>query len=100
MRKLTLTSLLFAPLIAAGAQARTQPNWDALRDETMRHYQAVLRLDTSNPPGNERLVAEYLKHVFDSAGIPAQIVALDANRSNVVARLKGNGRMGQGAPPH
>jgi len=58
----------------------------------MRHYQAVLRLDTSNPPGNERRVAEYLKQVFDSEGIPSQVLALDPDRSNVVARLKGNGR--------
>ena len=58
----------------------------------MQQFQAVLRFDTRNPPGNEHLVAEYLKGVFDKAGIPAQIFALDANRSNVVARLKGNGK--------
>ena len=58
----------------------------------MQQFQAVLRLDTRNPPGNEHLVAEYLKGVFDKAGIPAQIFALDAKRSNVVARLKGNGK--------
>ena len=58
----------------------------------MRHYQAVLRLDTSNPPGNEHLAVDYLKQVFDTEGIPAQIFALDPNRSNIVARLKGSGK--------
>ncbi len=58
----------------------------------MQQFQAVLRLDTRSPPGNEHIVAEYLKGVFDAAGIPAQIFALDANRSNIVARLKGNGK--------
>ena len=58
----------------------------------MQQFQAVLRFDTRNPPGNEHLVADYLKGVFDKAGIPAQIFALDPNRSNVVARLKGNGK--------
>ena len=58
----------------------------------MQQFQAVLRFDTRNPPGNEHIVADYLKGVFDKAGIPAQIFALDANRSNVVARLKGNGK--------
>jgi acetylornithine deacetylase/succinyl-diaminopimelate desuccinylase-like protein len=58
----------------------------------MQQFQAVLRLDTRNPPGNEHLVADYLKGVFDKAGISAQIFALDANRSNVVARLKGSGK--------
>jgi hypothetical protein len=32
------------------AQTPKQPDWKALEDETMRHYQAVLRLDTRNPP--------------------------------------------------
>ena len=78
---------------AALPQAQTsQPDWKALEPEMMQQFQAVLRFDTRNPPGNEHLVADYLKSVFDKAGIPAQIFALDANRSNVVARLKGNGR--------
>ena len=79
--------------LAAGARAQsTAPDWRAVEDETMRHYQALLRLDTRNPPGNEDLAAQYLKGVFDKAGIPAQIVAHDPKRSNVIARLKGSGR--------
>jgi acetylornithine deacetylase/succinyl-diaminopimelate desuccinylase-like protein len=77
---------------AGTAQSLPQPDWVRLQDETLRHFQAILRLDTSNPPGNERRVAEYLKQVLDSEGIPARIVPLDTNRSNVVARLKGNGQ--------
>jgi acetylornithine deacetylase/succinyl-diaminopimelate desuccinylase-like protein len=74
------------------AQSPPQPDWSKLQDETMQHYQALLRIDTRNPPGNEHLVAEYVKQVFDKAGIPAQIVGSDPKRSNVVARLKGSGR--------
>ena len=87
------STVALVPLMwtVALAQSPAQPNWNRLQDETMRHYQAVLRLDTSNPPGNERRVAEYLKQVFDSEGIPSQVLALDPDRSNVVARLKGNG---------
>ena len=83
-----------AVLCAATLSAQTGggPDWKALEPEMMEQFQAVLRLDTRNPPGNEHIVAEYLKGVFDKAGIPAQIFALDANRSNVVARLKGNGK--------
>ncbi len=89
---LALLALLSLSCTVGVAQSVPQPDWIRLQDETMRHYQAILRLDTSNPPGNERLVAEYLKQVFDKEGIPAQVLALDANRANVVARLKGNGR--------
>jgi acetylornithine deacetylase/succinyl-diaminopimelate desuccinylase-like protein len=68
------------------------PDWRAVEDETMRHYQALLRFDTSNPPGNETRAAQYIKDVLDREGIPAQIVASDPNRGNVIARLKGSGR--------
>jgi acetylornithine deacetylase/succinyl-diaminopimelate desuccinylase-like protein len=71
---------------------RLQPDWTALEPEILRHYQAVLRLDTTNPPGNEHLAVDYLKQVLDAEGIASQVFALDPNRSNIVARLKGTGR--------
>jgi acetylornithine deacetylase/succinyl-diaminopimelate desuccinylase-like protein len=81
-------------LAAVDARAQSivpEPDWKAVEAETLRHYQALLRLDTSNPPGNERLVADYLKDVLDGEGIPARIFAKDPARSNVVARLTGSG---------
>jgi len=78
--------------VAVLAQTPKQPDWKALEDETMRHYQAVLRLDTRNPPGNEHIVDEYVKQVLDKEGIPSQIVGSDMNRPNLIARLKGNGK--------
>jgi acetylornithine deacetylase/succinyl-diaminopimelate desuccinylase-like protein len=90
-----LKTLLIAALATAvvAAQPRPQqPEWKALEDETMRHYQTLLRFETSDPPGKELPAAEYLKQVLDKEGIPAQVLALDPNRPNVVARLKGNGR--------
>jgi len=77
---------------ALHAQSGAPPDWSKVETETMQHYQAVLRLDTSNPPGNEHLVVDYLKQLFDKEGIPSAIFASDPNRSNFVARLKGNGR--------
>ena len=78
--------------VAVLAQAPQQPDWAKLEDETMRHYQAVLRIDTRNPPGNEHLVAEYVKGVLEKEGIAAQIVGSDPNRPNLIARLKGTGK--------
>ena len=68
-----------------------QPDWRAIEAETMQHFQALLRFDTSDPPGTERAAAEYLKQVLEKEGIPVQLYALEPNRPNVVARLKGNG---------
>ena len=43
------------------------------------------------PPGNETLVAEYLKQVLERKGISARLLALDPKRANLVARIRGNG---------
>ena len=91
---LTAASILVTLAAAqpAPAQSLPQPKWPDIERETLEHFQAILQIDTRNPPGNERRAAEYLKSVFDREGIPAEIIALDSNRANVVARLKGNGR--------
>src|SRR5258705_1202834 len=86
------TVLITLASVAVLAQTPKQPDWTALQDETMRYYQAVLRLDTRNPPGNEHIVDEYVKQVLDKEGIPSQIVGSDMNRPNLIARLKGNGK--------
>jgi acetylornithine deacetylase/succinyl-diaminopimelate desuccinylase-like protein len=78
-------------VIHTGAAQSREPDWTAVQDETMRHFQALLRLDTSSPPGNEGRAADYIKQVLDAEGIPARILAANPARSNVVARLKGNG---------
>lgn len=86
---------LAAALAVGGARLHAQaatPDWKSLEAETLRHFQAILRLDTSNPPGNEYLVTDYLKSVLEAEGIPVQIFASDPKRPNLVARLKGSGR--------
>ncbi len=70
------------------AIAQTAPDWAKIEEETLRHYQALLRIDTV---AKERPAAEYIKQVLEANGIPAQIYALEPDRPNVVSRLKGNG---------
>ncbi len=89
----TRISLLFLFLLAATTTlAQTPPDRAKLEEETMRHFQAILRLNTSNPPGNEKLVVDYLKSVLDKEGIETKLFANDPNRPNLVARLLGNGK--------
>jgi acetylornithine deacetylase/succinyl-diaminopimelate desuccinylase-like protein len=72
--------------------AQTQEvNWRAQRPEILKHFRALVQLDTSNPPGNEIKAVAYLKAVLDAEGIPSKVFAADPNRPNLVARLKGNG---------
>jgi acetylornithine deacetylase/succinyl-diaminopimelate desuccinylase-like protein len=68
----------------------------SLGDRTRQYLTDLVRLDTSNPPGNETRVADYLKKVADSFGIPAEEVGSDPKRLNFVARLRGSG--GKGRP--
>jgi acetylornithine deacetylase/succinyl-diaminopimelate desuccinylase-like protein len=82
----------FLAAIGPALIAQTSPvDWPAVERETLEHFQAVLRFDTSDPPGNERPAAEYLKQVLEREGIATKVFELEPNRLNVVARLKGNG---------
>jgi acetylornithine deacetylase/succinyl-diaminopimelate desuccinylase-like protein len=72
-------------------QAPRQPNWSAVETETMQHFQALLRFDTSDPPGGEKPAVEYLKQALEREGVPVQVFALEPHRPNLVARLKGSG---------
>ncbi len=83
-------ALLVVFAAATAAQVPTI-DWQQQKAEILRHHRSLVQIDTSNPPGNETKAAEYLKKVFDSEGIPAQLFALDPTRANIVARLKGNG---------
>ncbi len=86
-------ALLALPVFISIAHSQAQePNWSQIEEETMRHFQAILRLDTSNPPGNETLVVEYLKSVLDKEGIETKVFANDPKRANLIARLRGNGK--------
>lgn len=68
-----------------------QPDWAAVDAEILRHFTALVQLDTTNPPGNETQAVEYLRRTLASEGIPAKTFALDPGRANLVARLSGDG---------
>ncbi len=70
------------------AQTAAQPDWRSLEAETMQHFQALLRFDTSQ---NEEELGKYLTKVLEQEGIPTQVFRIEPDRPNVVARLKGNG---------
>jgi acetylornithine deacetylase/succinyl-diaminopimelate desuccinylase-like protein len=84
-------ALAAAVLAIASTAAQPQPDWTAIDAETMQHFQALLRFDTTDPPGNEKPAADYVRQVLEKEGIPAQVFALEPHRPNVVARLKGSG---------
>jgi len=77
-------------LLALGVSA--QPiDWKKFNEETLKHYSALIQIDSTDPPGNETKVVDYVKKVLDAEGIPYIIAAKDPLRANLIARLKGNG---------
>jgi len=65
--------------------------WERYQDEAVRLFQEYLRIDTSNPPGNELAAAEFFHRLFDQAGIPNTIYPYAPGRANLYAILKGDG---------
>ena len=65
--------------------------WEEAEEELLRHFRALLQFDTSDPPGRELPAAEYLQDVLEAEGIPVEMLSVDPERPNVVARLKGDG---------
>jgi len=79
-RTLTLLSL-------AGAACAQPP-----LNETAQLLTELIRVDTSNPPGNEAKLAAFLKTKFEPLGFQIDIIATPAaGKAHFIARLKGDG---------
>ena len=91
-RSACVASLLLMP---ATLRAQARPiDWDALARESQTVLADYLRVNTTNPPGNELLGARFLKAILDREGIEAQILdttEIGPNRANLYARLRGSG---------
>jgi acetylornithine deacetylase/succinyl-diaminopimelate desuccinylase-like protein len=59
------------------------------RDEVTALLQALLRLDTVNPPGNETTAAELIRDYLAENGVECELYAREPHRANLVARIKG-----------
>jgi acetylornithine deacetylase/succinyl-diaminopimelate desuccinylase-like protein len=68
-----------------------EPDWDAVRQEVTRILSDYLRIDTSNPPGDEAAAARFLSGILASEGIPHDVYESAPGRANLLARLKGDG---------
>ncbi|HEY5936313.1 MAG TPA: M20/M25/M40 family metallo-hydrolase [Kofleriaceae bacterium] len=67
------------------------PSLPALTDDSRRICQSLLRMDTTNPPGNERLCAEFLARELGEAGYQPDLLEAEPGRSNLVVRHRGTG---------
>jgi acetylornithine deacetylase/succinyl-diaminopimelate desuccinylase-like protein len=60
-------------------------------ERTAELLQALIRFDTTNPPGNETACESYIQKLLGDAGIESTILSRSPERPNLVARIKGSG---------
>ena len=88
-----LSFLLFLSLCTASANAQQTYliDWEEVGAESIDHLVELIQIDSSNPPGNETDVANYLQAVLAEEGLHSELYALEESRANLVSRIKGNG---------
>jgi acetylornithine deacetylase/succinyl-diaminopimelate desuccinylase-like protein len=59
--------------------------------EVVDLLQRLIRLDTTNPPGNETAAAELLRDYLEAASVECELIAREPHRANLVARIRGRG---------
>ncbi len=69
----------------------TQVGIQELTDEAVHHLQELLRLNTTNPPGNETLAVQYLAGVLQREGYEPIVLESGPGRGNLVVRYPGTG---------
>jgi acetylornithine deacetylase/succinyl-diaminopimelate desuccinylase-like protein len=65
--------------------------WNSFEHEVIEYLRALIRFDTSNPPGNERVVTDFIAARLGAAGIASVVLEKEPSRANLVARLRGGG---------
>jgi acetylornithine deacetylase/succinyl-diaminopimelate desuccinylase-like protein len=90
--EVALATLLFAlpmygqgtPPSAAGAPAA---DLSQIESDAIGWLQALIRINTTNPPGNELVAAKVLAGILQKEGIPSEIFQSAPGRGFLVARL-------------
>jgi acetylornithine deacetylase/succinyl-diaminopimelate desuccinylase-like protein len=75
----------------AGHRETALTGGTALTSDVTTLLQELIRLDTTNPPGNETLAAELLRDYLEAAGVECALYARTPERANLVARIPGRG---------
>ena len=95
-----LRVLLILATLSFSAFAETQLDdhlraiaWPPYQDETVKLMSEYLRIDTSNPPGNELAAAEFFHRLFDQAGIQNTLYPYAPGRADIYAVIKGDGTL-------
>ena len=87
-RRAILLPLIFLLVASLECRRAASANEDPIDAEARQALVGYLRIDTTNPPGNESAGAKYLQQLLARNGIPAQLIGTDPHRQSVYARLR------------
>lgn len=93
-RKAALFGLLILPLIASSSTSRAAGNgvnWDEVQKEALELFIQYLKIDTTNPPGNEIRAARFFAGICKREGIEHQVFEPSPGRGVIWARVRGDG---------
>ena len=69
--------------------ALDQVDWEKEGEAVVELLRALLRFDTTNPPGNEAECVAFLADTLRGAGVEPEVLSPARGRANLVARLPG-----------
>ncbi|MEM2988251.1 MAG: M20/M25/M40 family metallo-hydrolase [Candidatus Bathyarchaeia archaeon] len=62
-----------------------------IEDEITTLLSDLIRINTTNPPGNETQAAKYLAETLEKEGFKCEVLESAPGRGNIITRLKGTG---------
>lgn len=63
------------------------PNMGTLPQEAIAWLEGLIRINTTNPPGNELAAANYIAGILEKEGIPHEVIEITPGRGIVIGRL-------------
>jgi acetylornithine deacetylase/succinyl-diaminopimelate desuccinylase-like protein len=90
-REAAASLFLFYCLIWSTGAWPAEVDWSTAERDAGELLSRYLRIDTTNPPGNELAAAQFWKEIFAQENLNAQVFESQPGRGVVYARLKGSG---------
>jgi len=95
-RRAALYGLLILTLIGSTSSSTSRAagngvNWDEVQREALELFIQYLKIDTTNPPGNEIRAAQFFANICKREGIEHEVFEPFPGRGAIWARLRGDG---------
>ncbi|HTS26383.1 MAG TPA: M20/M25/M40 family metallo-hydrolase [Bryobacteraceae bacterium] len=82
-----LLALCVTPAVTQKPPPAASVDFDKLAVESTEWLAGLVRINTTNPPGNELAGARYLADILQKEGIPPEVIETAPGRGSVIARL-------------